>query len=51
MKKVSETSLAAANTQDLLRELLVRLGEDPDRDGLVKTPERMLKALDYLTKG
>ena len=51
LKKVSETSLAAANTQDLLRELLVRLGEDPDRDGLVKTPERMQKALEYLTKG
>jgi len=51
LKKVSETSLAAANTQDLLRELLVRLGEDPDRDGLMKTPERMQKALEYLTKG
>lgn len=51
LKKVSETSLAGANTQDLLRELLVRLGEDPDRDGLVKTPERMQKALEYLTKG
>jgi GTP cyclohydrolase IA len=51
LKKISETSLAAANTQDLLRELLVRLGEDPDRDGLAKTPERMQKALEYLTKG
>ena len=51
LKKISETSLAAANTQDLLRELLVRLGEDPDRDGLIKTPERMQKALEYLTKG
>jgi GTP cyclohydrolase IA len=50
--KVSETStLATASTQELLRELLVRLGEDPDRDGLVKTPERMQKALEYLTKG
>ena len=51
LKKISETSLAAANTQDLLRELLVRLGENPDRDGLLKTPERMQKALEYLTKG
>ena len=51
MKKVSETSLAAASPQELLRELLIRLGEDPDRDGLLKTPERMFKALDYLTKG
>jgi GTP cyclohydrolase I len=50
LKKVSETSLAAASPQELLRELLIRLGEDPDRDGLLKTPERMFKALDYLTK-
>jgi GTP cyclohydrolase I len=51
LKKVSETSLAAASPQELLRELLILLGEDPDRDGLLKTPERMFKALDYLTKG
>jgi GTP cyclohydrolase IA len=51
LKKVSETSLAAASPQELLRELLVRLGEDPDRDGLLKTPDRMYKALEYLTKG
>jgi len=51
LNKVSETSIAAASAQDLLRELLVRLGEDPDRDGLLKTPERMYKALEYLTKG
>jgi GTP cyclohydrolase I len=51
LKKVSETSLAAASPQELLRELLVRLGEDPGRDGLLKTPDRMYKALEYLTKG
>jgi GTP cyclohydrolase I len=36
---------------DLTRELLVRLGEDPSRDGLLRTPERMAKALEYLTHG
>lgn len=52
MTKLREQStLAAATTQELLRELLVRLGEDPDRQGLQRTPERMLKALEYLTKG
>ncbi len=52
MKKTFEQSfLESASTQDLLRELLVRLGEDPDRDGLIRTPERMQKALEYLTKG
>ena len=44
-------TLLSANTEDLLRELLVRLGEDPKRDGLMKTPERMGKALQYLTRG
>ena len=51
MKKLYETPLAASSTQELLRELLLRLGEDPDRDGLRRTPERMQKALEYLTKG
>ncbi len=52
VKKVYETSsLTSVSTQELLRELLVRLGEDPERDGLLRTPERMQKALEYLTKG
>lgn len=52
MKKFQEPSpLSAASTQQLLRELLLRLGEDPDRDGLVRTPERMQKSLEYLTRG
>jgi GTP cyclohydrolase I len=52
MKKLYEQpALSSASTQELLRELLVRLGEDPERDGLLRTPERMQKALEYLTKG
>ena len=52
MKKVYEQSLlSTTSTEELLRELLVRLGEDPDRDGLLRTPERMKKTLEYLTKG
>lgn len=47
-----ETStLADFSTQDLYRELLVRLGEDPNRDGLVRTPERMEKSMAFLTRG
>jgi GTP cyclohydrolase I len=40
-----------AKMQALVRELLVELGEDPDREGLVKTPERVAKALTFLTHG
>ena len=50
-KMLDRTAVESATTQELLRELLVRLGEDPDRDGLLRTPERMQKALEYLTKG
>ncbi len=53
VKKIDESSSPAseATTQELLRELLLRLGEDPDRDGLIRTPERMQKSLEFLTKG
>ncbi|MDX1815844.1 MAG: GTP cyclohydrolase I, partial [Thermodesulfobacteriota bacterium] len=37
--------------QDLIRDLLAKIGEDPDREGLAKTPERFDKALRFLTSG
>ncbi|MCR4416940.1 MAG: GTP cyclohydrolase I FolE [Ignavibacteria bacterium] len=38
-------------TKNLIRELLIEIGEDPDREGLIKTPERVAKAYEFLTKG
>src|SRR5690349_12856284 len=37
--------------QDLIRQLLVELGEDAGREGLVRTPVRVEKALKFLTSG
>jgi len=39
------------STQDLYRELLLRIGEDPTRDGLTATPGRVEKSMAFLTKG
>jgi len=36
---------------DLVRKMLVLIGEDPNREGLRRTPERFEKALRYLTSG
>ena len=37
--------------EDLIRQLLAELGEDPSREGLVRTPIRVEKALKFLTSG
>ncbi|MGN1360285.1 MAG: GTP cyclohydrolase I FolE [Kiritimatiellia bacterium] len=37
--------------RELVRELLIELGEDPEREGLRKTPERVARSLRFLTKG
>lgn len=38
-------------TASLYRQILRLTGEDPDREGLLKTPERAAKALHFLTQG
>ncbi len=40
-----------AQIAPLMREVLARLGENPTREGLARTPERVEKALKFLTSG
>ena len=37
--------------QELIRELLVKIGEDPQREGLIKTPERVDRSMRFPTRG
>jgi len=52
MKPIAEpATVTSATFEDLVREMIVRLGEDPDREGLVRTPERVHRAYQHLMKG
>lgn len=44
-------SLGEFSTQELYRELIARMHEDPSRDGLLATPSRVEKSMAFLTKG
>ena len=48
---IGRTGLENVSTQDMYREIIRRYDADPTRDGLEKTPERIEKALEFLTKG
>ncbi len=45
------TDLSQVPFPELVREMIARLGDDPDREGLLKTPERVEKSLQFLTRG
>ena len=58
MKKTSEELLVKLNGDagtetiaEMMRKVLAELGEDPQRPGLLETPERFEKAMRYLTSG
>ncbi len=59
---LADSTIAAIKTQakppvsdeemmQAVRTLLIGLGEDPDREGLLDTPKRVVKALKFLTQG
>ena len=43
--------LEEASFEDLVTEIIKRLGDDPDRDGLARTPKRVKESLKFLTSG
>ena len=45
------SDLSGATFEELVAEMIRRLGEDPDREGLKRTPERVAKSLVFLTRG
>ena len=45
MKRYSDEIAKAVET------ILLNIGEDPEREGLIKTPERVARALEFLTEG
>ena len=47
----SRVELYAPRFEELVRHQLFEIGEDPDREGLIRTPLRVAKALDFLTSG
>lgn len=49
MKKAKEPN--QKKIAELIKSLLVELGEDPTREGLKRTPERVARSLTYLTRG
>ena len=48
---MANKTLKDASLAEIVQEMLLRLGEDPGRDGLLKTPERVDKSLRWLTRG
>jgi GTP cyclohydrolase I len=45
------SDLSGAAFEDLVAEMIRRLGDDPDREGLKRTPERVAKSMAFLTQG
>ena len=51
LSKQNQPPVTEAEMMEAVRTLLIGLGEDPNREGLKDTPKRVVKALQFLTKG
>ncbi|MGD2121307.1 MAG: GTP cyclohydrolase I FolE, partial [Gemmatimonadota bacterium] len=49
--KVDGTNLSEVPFEELVREMIARLDPEPDREGMDRTPERVAKAMKFLTRG
>ena len=45
------SQLGEISFEELVAEIITRLGDDPEREGLTRTPERVKKSLEFLTSG
>ena len=50
-QETQSSNVTEAKMMEAVRTLLIGLGEDPEREGLKDTPKRVVKALQFLTKG
>jgi len=50
-RKAKGVDLSTVSYQDLVAEMIRRNGDDPEREGMKKTPERVEKAMEFLTAG
>lgn len=44
-------ALQHVSFEELVREMIARIGEDPSREGLVQTPQRVVQSMEFLTHG
>ena len=51
VEPVKVSDLSVASFEDLVAEMILRLGDDPEREGMRKTPKRVAKSLAFLTEG
>jgi GTP cyclohydrolase I len=51
MNETENCTLENEKIDTLIKNLIISLGDDPEREGLQKTPSRARKSLQYLTKG